>query len=287
MKAPNFRYVRPHTLKDALEILSQKSGSAVLIAGGQSLLAGLNMRLSAPELVVDIGRLDELKAIRAGIDGVFVGALTTHQQVLESKILATHVPLLPMAAAHIAHVGIRNRGTIGGSLAYADPAAELPACCVALNATIVIANAEGSREVPAEDFFRALLETDLKQGEIIIGIKFPTQAAGTLRGFAELARRTGDFAVAGIVVVAVNNGARIEGARVVYFGCVDRPKIARHVSEALDGAALPYSFDPKMDAAVAEDLDPDDTPGWRSDTKLHLAKVLTRRVLGQLHEGKV
>jgi aerobic carbon-monoxide dehydrogenase medium subunit len=286
MKASNFRYVRPHTLKEALEILSQESG-AVPIAGGQSLLAGLNMRLSAPELLVDIGRLDELKAIRAGGDGIFLGALTTHRQVLESDVLATHLPLLSMAAAHIAHVGIRNRGTIGGSLAYADPAAELPACCVALNATIVIANAEGSREVRAPDFFRGLLETDLRQGEIITGVKFPTQAEGTVRGFAELARRTGDFAVAGIVVVAVNNGARIEGARVVYFGCVDRPKIARHVSEALDGATLPYSFDPRMDAAVAEDLDPDDAPGWRSDTKLHLAKVLTRRVLGQLHEGRV
>lgn len=284
MKAPTFRYVRPRSLSEALDILAEEEG-AVPVAGGQSLLAGLNMRLSAPELLVDIENLDELRVLESRQDGIVLGALTRHREVLQSELLAEKLPLLPRAASHVAHVGIRNRGTLGGSLAYADPAAELPACCVALNATIVIASRAGTREIAAADFFKSLLETDLKRGELIVAVRFPVPQARMQTAFAELARRHGDFAIAGVVVVATEVSRRIDGARVVFFGCVDRAKIARNTTGSLLGSGLPIVFSKAIEEAVADDLEPDDTPGCRADTKLHLAQVLMRRALGQLSEG--
>lgn len=286
MKAPNFRYVRPRSLDHALEILSEQEG-AIAIAGGQSLLAGLNMRLSAPELLVDIGNLEELQAMHETSDGIVVGALTRHRQLLDSDLLAHKLPLLPCAASHVAHVGIRNRGTLGGSLAYADPAAELPACCVALNATIIIAGRDGTREVPADQFFKGFLEADIKPGELIVSVKFPLNLSNALTAFSELSRRHGDFAVAGVVMVVSHVDHIVSGARVVFFGCVDRTKIAQQTSQYMCGIALPIAFDHGIDAAIARDLDPDDTPGYRADTKLHLAKVLMRRGLGQLSRGQM
>jgi carbon-monoxide dehydrogenase medium subunit len=154
MKARNFSYVRPGSLAEALRILTDAGGEAVAVAGGQSLLAGLNMRLSAPRLLVDIGDLGELRG-ESYADGVVrLGALTRHGELLTSEIVAAQLPLLRMAAPHIGHMAIRNRGTLGGSLAYADPAAELPACAVALDATLVLASVRGEREVRAEDFFK-------------------------------------------------------------------------------------------------------------------------------------
>src|SRR5919197_5460972 len=220
MKARNFRYVRPPSLDQACRILADEGGDAVPVAGGQSLLAGLNMRLSAPKLLVDIGDLQELTGQSSEDGAVRLGALTRHAELLRSELIRNKVPLLVHAAAHIGHVAIRNRGTLGGSLAYADPAAELPACAVALGATLVLGSAKGERQVKAEDFFKGLFETDLRAGELIVEVKFPEVPTGTSTGFAELSRRHGDFALVGVAALAILRAGEIESARIVYFGCV-------------------------------------------------------------------
>jgi aerobic carbon-monoxide dehydrogenase medium subunit len=283
MKARNFRYIRPVSLDHAYRILAEND-EAVPIAGGQSLLAGLNMRLSSPNLLVDIGDLGELVGQSHADGAVRLGALTRHSELLRSELLKQHVPLLVRAAAHIGHVAIRNRGTLGGSLAYADPAAELPACAVALGATLVLGSRNGEREVKAENFFKGLFETDLKPGELIVAAKFPTMQEETVAGFAELSRRHGDFALVGLAAVATMQRGRIGSARLAYFGCVDRAKVAQTVSAAVRGLATPLPDAAPIAQAIRTDLAPDDTPGMRADTRLHMATVLTRRVLNSLSD---
>ena len=284
MKARNFRYVRPASLQEAYRMLAEAGGEAVPIAGGQSLLAGLNMRLSSPKVLVDIGNLAELTGQSYADGMVRLGALTRHRDVLSSAIVRAHLPLLAEAAPHIGHIAIRNRGTIGGSLAYADPAAELPACAVALGATLVLGSAKGERQVKAEDFFKGLFETDLRAGELIVEVKFPEVPTGTSTGFAELSRRHGDFALVGVAALAILRAGDIESARIVYFGCVDRARVAVSVSAALSGVAVPLEDASPYAAAIRNDVKPDDTPGLRADTKLHMATVLTRRVLNSMVE---
>src|SRR4029077_10852427 len=239
MKARNSRYVRPASLQEAYRMLAEAGGEAVPIAGGQSLLAGLNMRLSSPKVLIDIGNLAELTGHSYADGMVRLGALTRHRDLLSSAIVRPHLPLLVEAAPHIGHIAIRNRGTIGGSLAYADPAAELPACAVALGATLVLGSAKGERQVKAEDFFKGLFETDLRAGELIVEVKFPEVPTGTSTGFAELSRRHGDFALVGLAAVAAMQRDRIGKARLAYFGCVDRARLARSVSAAVEGLATP------------------------------------------------
>jgi aerobic carbon-monoxide dehydrogenase medium subunit len=284
MKARNFRYIRPISLDQAYRILAEND-EAVPIAGGQSLLAGLNMRLSSPNLLVDIGDLDELVGQSHADGAVRLGALTRHSELIRSELLKQHVPLLVRAAAHIGHVAIRNRGTLGGSLAYADPAAELPACAVALGATLVLGSRNSEREVKAENFFKGLFETDLKPGELIVAAKFPIMQEGTVAGFGELTRRRGDFALVGLAAVATMQRGRIGSARLAYLGCVDRAKVAQTVSAAVCGLSTPLPDATPIAQAICTDLAPDDTPGMRADTKLHMAAVLTRRVLNSLSDG--
>jgi aerobic carbon-monoxide dehydrogenase medium subunit len=285
MKSRNFSYVRTRSLRHAFDVLAEHGGDAVPIAGGQSLLPGLNMRLSAPKLLVDIGELAELRGQSHDGGMVKLGAGTRHAELLASDLVRRHLPLLRQAAPHIGHVAIRNRGTLGGSLAYADPAAELPACAIALDATLVLGSASGQREVKAEDFFTGLFETDLRPGELITAVNFPVRTSSTRTAFAELSRRHGDFALAGLAVVATTEGNRVRKARVAYLGCADRAKIANSVGAAVAGRELPLQGDESLAHAVRADLSPEDTPGLRADTRLHMATVLTRRALNSLLEG--
>jgi aerobic carbon-monoxide dehydrogenase medium subunit len=284
MKARNFRYIRPTSLEEACCILADGGGDAVPLAGGQSLLAGLNMRLSAPKLLVDIGDLKELTGQTHHHGAVRLGALTRHAELLGSELIRKHVPLLSRAAAHIGHVAIRNRGTLGGSLAYADPAAELPACAVALGATLVLRSAVGEREVKAEDFFTGLFETVLKPGELIVAVKFPAIQPGTAVGFAELSRRQGDFALVGLAAVASFERDRIGTARLAYFGCVDCAQLAPAVSAAVRGLSMPLPNTSAFAQAIRQDLAPEDIAGLRAETRLHMATVLTRRVFNSLSQ---
>jgi len=286
MKARNFRYIRPRSLDHTYRILQNEGAEVIPVAGGQSLLPGLNMRLSAPKLLVDIGDLQELTSIAHTDREVRLGALTRHCDLLRSKIVREKLPLLKQAAAHIGHVAIRNRGTLGGSLAYADPAAELPACSVALDAILVLGGLAGEREVRAEDFFKGLFETDLRPGELILAVRFPLPEKKATVGFAELARRHGDFSLVGLAAVAALEDAKITQARLVYFGCNDHAKLARTVSQVVTGVRLPLADNTAFEKAVEQDPQPYDTPGLRADTRIHMAKVLTRRVLNSLPGGQ-
>lgn len=284
MKAPNFAYVKPATLDDALDLLAAHAG-AVPLAGGQSLMATLNLRLSTPDLLVDIGGLDELRGIRLEGDAVYIGALTTHAEVAASPVVRQHLPLIAEAVRHVGHIAIRNRGTFGGSLAYADPAAELPACSVALDATLMIAGRAGRREVAAEQFYKGLFDTALNAGELIVGVRLPKQQPMQKWGFSELSRRHGDFALAGLAAVTTQDGDKISAARLVYIGCTDRAKLAQGVARRLHGERLPLGDSGWLSGVIAADLDPVDTPGLSASTKVQLATTLTRRILQSLRPG--
>lgn len=284
MKPSRFRYVKPASLDEAFDLLEEYGDGARVLAGGQSLLAGLGMRLAAPEVLVDINGIDGLSGISLQSGHVVIGARTRHVEVLNSPVVAQYLPLIAEAITHVAHVAVRNRGTFGGSLAYADPAAELPACTVAHGGTVVLVGREGRREVPAGDFFLGIMETALRTGELILEIRLPVQRAEQRHVFAELSRRHGDFALVGLAGLVTLEGRRMTDARLVYFGCVSHPRLARATSASLVGRSLPLSSFDAVQAALLQDLDPDESPGMRAETKLELAGVVTRRQLNALQE---
>jgi aerobic carbon-monoxide dehydrogenase medium subunit len=264
LKAPAFAYARPRTLEEAFPLL-ERPGARIL-AGGQSLIPSLNMRLSAPELLVDIGALQRLKDISLQPGGLRIGALVTHAEIERSAVVKKHVPLLAEAAPHIAHPAIRNRGTLGGSLALADPAAEYPACALALNATIVLQGRRGERRVPAAGFFKGLFETDIRPGEILVAAEFPKVDRSA---FLELTRRHGDYAIVGLAGVADASGKRI-----AYFSVDAKPVLARQASAA-------KSLEEAM-KALKHDLSPTADLYNTAATKLHLAGVLLTRAWNTL-----
>ena len=246
MKAPAFAYAKPASLKEALALLDRPGAKA--LAGGQSLIPTLNMRLSSPELLVDIGGLQELKKIEAKGDVLRIGALVTHSDLLNSKEVAQRVPLLAQAVPHVAHAAIRNRGTIGGSLALADPAAEYPAVALALEATIVTSE----RSIEAAKFFKGLYETALKPGELITAVEFPSAKPSDRSVFLELTRRHGDYAIVGL--------AR-HNERCVFFGV----------------GPVPFLFQGKSRDELKKTLKPAADLYNTAATKLHLAGVLLER----------
>ena len=248
-------------------------------------MATLNMRLSEPALLIDISSLTELREIRLTDTTLRIGALTTHRDIERSALVAEHAPLLAQAAPHIAHIAIRNVGTLGGSLAFADPAAEWPVCAVALDATIVAVSASGERRIAARDFFTDLYETQLVQGEIIVACEFPRQAAGTRNVFLELARRHGDYAIVGVAAVGRVSNEIIQGLQLSYLGMGTTPILARHAAAALEGKPLTEIIINAMNAALGNELDPSSDLYARTATKHHLARVLTLRALRQLVAG--
>ncbi|MGD9953630.1 MAG: xanthine dehydrogenase family protein subunit M [Burkholderiales bacterium] len=267
MKAASFAYAKPRALAEALELLARPGAKA--LAGGQSLIPSLNMRLSSPELLVDIGGLQELKGIELAKDVVRIGALATHAEVEASDVVKKHLPLLAEAVPHIAHPAIRNRGTIGGSLALADPAAEYPACALALDATLIAAGRKGERRIKAADFFKGLFETDLKPGELLAAVELKAQQKGEKSAFLELARRHGDYAIVGLAAFA-SNGTK----RLAYFGAGDRAVLAQNAAKARDLEAAKQ--------ALEKDLQPPADLYHSSATKLHLARVLLERAWTRL-----
>jgi len=192
MKASAFSYARATSVGNAIELLVAHGDRAKVLSGGQSLVPALNLRLLSPDLIVDIGALRELRGITIEGGLVRVGALTRHSELLTSAELAVHAPLIVEAVAYVAHPAIRNRGTIGGSLAHADPAAELPACMVALNATIIVVGPFGERRIAAKDFFKGIYETDLTPHELLVAVEWPVPANNSAHFFCEFARRNGD-----------------------------------------------------------------------------------------------
>ena len=269
MKLPPFAYAKPRSLDEALELLGNGTGETKAIAGGQSLIPSLSMRLSAPDLLVDITGLSELSEISLASGALRIGALATHAQVARSELVRKHVPLLAQAVPHIAHAAIRNRGTLGGSLALADPAAEYPACALALDATIVICGVRGERRTAATGFFKGLFETDLAAGELIVAAEFPLAAPRDRAVFLELARRAGDYAIIGLAAVASASGRRL-----AFLGAGPTPVLAR---KAAGAASLEEAR-----RALGEDLDPPADLYNASATKLHLARTLLQRAWNTL-----
>jgi carbon-monoxide dehydrogenase medium subunit len=284
MKAPHFRYARPATVEEALALLARHGEDAAVLAGGQSLLAALNMRLASPVLLVDINRLAPLAGIEERGDHLRIGALTRHAEVAASPLVARHAPLIARAMPHVAHVAVRNRGTFGGSLALADPAAELPACAVALGARLVLQSARGRRAVPAEAFFKDLYTTDRAADELLIEVEVPKRP-GWRVGFGELSRRQGDFALVGLAAAADTAGGAVRELRLVYFGAESHARLAAQAAAAARGRRLDDRAAEAIAAALDHDLEPMGNLQGRPDTKLHLAKVLTRRVLAELTEA--
>ena len=274
MKAAAFDYVRARSIAEAVDLLARHAGEARLLAGGQSLLPALNLRLSAPALLVDISRMPELRGITVA-DGVLrIGAVTTHAELAASPDVARHAPMLPRAVADVAHPAIRNRGTIGGSLANADPAAELPACALALGARMVVQGPGGQRTIPAQAFFTGLFETALAPDEILVAVEVDP-ALDARWGFAELARRSGDYAIVGLAAQEAGPG----GPRLAYFAVGTRAMLARNAAAALAGGINPASL-AAASSALATDLEPHADLQATSATRLALARVLLRRVVG-------
>lgn len=282
MKAPRFGYVRPESLAEALGLLQQKGVDARLLAGGQSLLAALAFRLSEPSVLIDISKLPELKGVTQVGNVIRVGAATTHSALGASELISRHVPLVAQAIPQIAHPAIRNRGTIGGSLAYADPAAELPACCLALEATLVAASTRGERRIKAADFFTGLFTTALKPGEILTAIELPVAAAGERAALVEIARRSGDYAMAGVALKARVAGSAVSGVRAVFFGVGDAPVLASGANAALEGKPVTAAAIAAAKAALARDLDPAPDQHGGPEMKRHLAGVVLERALARL-----
>ena len=279
MKAPKFSYVRAESVAHALDLLDKHGEDARILAGGQSLMPTLNMRLSQPEILIDINRLDDLKGIRLDGNTVIFGALSRHVDVMESSIVEEHLPLIAEAMPHVAHVAIRNRGTIGGSVALADPAAELPACILALGATLVVQNSSGKREIAAEQYFHGLYETARAENELLIEIRIPSQNKENVSVFLELARRHGDFAIAGIAAYGKVAGQTIENMRLVYFASEDKPTIGQNAIAALNGKDWTDQTKADVAAALENDLEPMANLHGSAAMKMHLQKVLTGRAM--------
>jgi carbon-monoxide dehydrogenase medium subunit len=242
------------------------------------------MRLSQPKLIIDINRIDALKGIALQGNVVRIGALTRHVEVMNSEIVARHLPLIAEAMPHVAHVAVRNRGTFGGSIALADPSAEMPACILALGATLVVESTRGRRSIAADDFFLGLYETARAPDELLVEVLIPEQKRDHVSVFMELARRHGDFAIAGLACYARFEHDIVREARLVYFGSESKPTLAAGTMAAIAGKPWAQASCDAACAALADDLDPIDNIFGSPKTKLHWQRVLTQRALDKAQE---
>jgi len=282
VKAPLFDYVKPTSLYEVFSLLEQHADGARIIAGGQTLLATLNMRLSEPKLLIDIGGVPGLSGISLQEHSVRIGAMTSHSEIEESHLIARHMPLLAMTAPHVAHKAIRNRGTLGGSIAFADPAAEWPCCAVALDAVIVLASKRGLRRVKASDFFLELYTTDMAADEIVVACEFPLLQANTRCAFDELARRHGDYPIVGLAAVTQVTDKTLSQLRLVFLGVGNMPVRARTVERTLEGQTLNSETLAASKLALAADIAPTADLYNSPSMKLHLATVLMHRILANV-----
>jgi aerobic carbon-monoxide dehydrogenase medium subunit len=285
MKASAFSYARATSVGNALELLAAHGDGAKVLSGGQSLMPAMNLRLISPDLIVDIGGIAELRGITAkntAKDNVLIiGALTRHVDLLGSPDIAAHAPLLTEAVAHIAHPAIRNRGTLGGSLAHADPASELPACMLALNATIIVRGPAGERRIAAQDFFTGIYETALTAQELLVAVELPVARKNSAHFFSEFARRHGDYAIVGLAAQAVVDGDVFADLRLGFFAVGDRPVLAR-AALRLVKTAITSTVLSEASTALGEELDPQEDQQASIAMRRHLAKVLLARCVSTL-----
>lgn len=279
MKAAAFDYVKPGSLDQVLSLLQEHGDDARLLAGGQTLMATLNMRLSEPRLVIDITGIEALRGIRLDGSRLRIGALVTHTEIEDSELVARHAPLLKAAVPHIAHRAIRNSGTWGGSVAYADPAAEWPACLLALGGDVVVRGPRGERRIAADDFFVGLYTTALEPDEVLVATELPVAPSDGWFAFDELARRHGDYAIVGMALTGRRAGAGLSGVRIALMGVGAMPLRARRTEQLLDGRPLDEVLQAQAAATLREEIDPLPDLTNTPETKRHLAGVLLQRLL--------
>lgn len=279
MKAPAFDHVKPRTLDEVLRLLSTHGDDARLLAGGQTLLATLNMRLSEPKLLIDLNGLAELRGIRVEGEQMHIGAMVTHSAIEASPLVAEHAPLLAQAVSHIAHRAIRNLGTFGGSIAYADPAAEWPACLVALEGSVLLQGPLGQRRVAARDFFIDLYTTARRDDEVLIACSLPLRRPQDVFVFDELARRRGDYAIVGLALAGEMAQGALNRPRLALLGIANIPLRATAAEAVLDGRQLDAGLIATAVAALRAELSPHGDLVNSPATKRHLAGVLAERAL--------
>lgn len=282
MKSPDFDYFRANSLQEALTCLQKHGANAQLLAGGQSLLAMLNLRLASPHILIDISRIPGLSSIERHGSVLRIGALVTHRQLLDSVEVAASVPLLAQAVPYVAHLAIRNAGTIGGSLALADPAAEYPSVALALQATLIATSLRGERRIAAADYFQGLYQTALAEDEILTAVEFPVATPEQSFSFQELARRRGDYAMVGVACAITWSAGRVSDARITFLAMGDGPVLASHAMKALVGTSLDAAAIQASQQALSQDLSPAGDLQATPETKCHLARVLMGRALNPL-----
>ena len=284
MKPAPFDYAAPETIEETLALLGEYGADAKLLAGGQSLMPLLNMRLARPSVLIDLNRVSALDYVKVSDGEVRIGALTRQRTAERSLVVAKHLPLMTDALRWVGHAQIRNRGTIGGSLAHADPSAELPAVAAALGATFVVAGQGGMRLLLPEEFFVGYLTTAIAPAEVLTEIRFPKMAADAACAFVEVARRHGDFALVGAAAVVHPAGAgtgagRFHDVRLVFTGVGPTPVRIREAEAALEGQKFEERLLADVARLVAGRLDPESDIQASAEYRKHVAGVLARRAL--------
>jgi aerobic carbon-monoxide dehydrogenase medium subunit len=279
MKLPPFAYEAPTTVDEALGLLAEHGDEASVLAGGQSLIPLLALRLARPDVLIDINGVDELSGVSAADGQVAIGAMTREYVAEESGTVAGAVPLLAAALPMIGHEAIRSRGTIGGSLAHADPAAELPAVARALDAEFVVRGPSGTRVVPAAEWFEGYLTTTRQPDELLVEVRFPAAEPGTGVSFEEVARRHGDFAMVGLAASLALSGGVISDARLAFAGVSDVPVRAAAAEELLAGQRPSAELFAEAARLATKDLDPPADLHGSSDYRKTVAAAVMRRGL--------
>ena len=279
MKLPPFEYARPTSIAEAVALLASHGGEAKPLAGGQSLVPMLAFRVAAPSLIVDLGKLTELRQIKISGGGVTLGAMVRWCDILNHEPLRTAHPLLVAAIEHVAHYQIRNRGTVGGSIAHADPAAEMPCIAVTCEAEIAVVGESGTRVIAAAEFFLGPLMTALKPDEIITEIRLAAWPAERRFGFQEFARRRGDFALAAAMLFYDEDGGKVSNAHVGAIGVADRPLRLPAVEQVLNGNKIDEAVIAKAEAAASASVDPHDDIHAGGAYRKALIGVMVERAL--------
>jgi len=279
MKLPPVEYEAPTTVAEAIDLLAEHGDEASVLAGGQSLIPLLALRLARPEVLIDINRVDELSGVSAADGHVTIGAMTREYVAEESGTVADTLPLLAAALPLIGHEAIRSRGTIGGSLAHADPAAELPAVARALDAEFVVRGPSGVRVIPAAQWFEGYLTTSRRPDELLAEVRFPAAGPGTGVSFQEVARRHGDFAIVGLAASLVLSGGVIGDARLAFAGVSDVPVRAAAAEDLLAGERPSAELFDEAARRATEDLDPPADLHGSSDYRKTVAAAVVRRGL--------
>ena len=281
MIPPEFDYLRPHSVDEAVTELGRVGEDGKVLAGGQSLLPLLRLRLAYPTALVDVGGVAEMRGVRRDGDQLVIGAMTTHHEVVHDPLVFTHCPILSQATATVADPAVRHRGTIGGALSHADPAGDLPAVALALDAEFVIAGPEGRRHVPAAEFFSDYLETAIQPGELLVEIRVPVLGPEWGTAYEKFQRVAQAWAIVGVAALVRRDGASIAEARIGLTNMGSTPLRASAAEQAMAGASVQNGGIAQAAERAADDTDPPADLSAQPDYRQHLARVLTRRAVRQ------